>query len=306
MSSTSATLSDPITRPPTSPPSSPPTLKKQKIPEPEIISSLTVQKTLDNRIEITDEAALYCNIKNLSISFIRTIRVADNEEVADLPPNLGAFPLYEVSKYADKLPSYMALKGGLFFPMWTREAMWINFDAEDDDQFMIKMYAGGINVVSGEPAIEGTETKLRRKQAVLDGKPIQDYVVTPDQNWIDGFVKQFVAMPSGSGYSVEHQLTGSDDVGGFQIEITPSKSSCELPPGVFHIFVKTLSGKKFTLHVESDDTIEYIKSLLEDEADIPADQQRLMSAGKRLQDRKFPYPLLDELCLTLGSQQIAL
>jgi hypothetical protein len=99
--------------------------------------------------------------------------------------------------------------------MYQSEALWINFDGSYP--CAIKIAAGKINAVTGEAWKND-----------LSPHP-QDYLVVPDQPWLDGFcvgkglIRQFVAMPLGQGFTAEEQLTGKADIGGLQICVYPMK-----------------------------------------------------------------------------------
>jgi hypothetical protein len=164
---------------------------------------------------------------DLVISLERTLRTPDDGESHLLPPSLGQFPLYSVADYASKVPSHWFKTPGdnYFFPLYQREAMWIRFVGDYYHPYAIKVGAGNIDALTGK--IWDDDLEARRK---LDAKK-QNYLVAPTQLWLDGFkagkgyIKQFVAMPLGMGYTVEGQLTGSEDFGGLQFVLIRAHAS---------------------------------------------------------------------------------
>ncbi len=146
------------------------------------------------------------------ISFQRTLRIPDDGKDYPLPPGLGRFPLRHVDDFSG-VPATWKKTGGVMLPMHRLEAMWLNFDSSYP--MAVRIATGGRCAISGLPWASG-----------LTDAP-QNYVVLPEQPWLDGFrvsddvVRQFVAVPLGKGLTVEHQLTGEESWGGVQIQAFP-------------------------------------------------------------------------------------
>jgi len=188
----------------------------------------------------------------LTISFERTCRIPDDGKNYPLPGSLGHFPLKHVDDYRKRVPHEWEARGGIMLPMYQSEAMWLRFkpqivrDRRHNGQlqypFAVKVAAGKMSAVTGKE----WSNKLRKG----------DYMVTPPQQWLDGFVvdkgliKQFVAMPLGMGATVEEQLTGEAEWGGLQIEVLPMKREAferrfpKLPPPPVRPIMEGWSGRR--------------------------------------------------------------
>jgi hypothetical protein len=142
--------------------------------------------------------------EHLAISFERTLRIPDDGRTYPLPPGLGLFPVRR-------------LGDDFVIPMYQREALWIAFEGAWWKPNAVKVGIGGIDALTGDAWTEE-----------LQADP-QNYLVAPEQPWIDGInsghetIRQFVAMPLGSGTTVEGQLTGKETVGGLQLVIFEPK-----------------------------------------------------------------------------------
>lgn len=159
----------------------------------------------------------------LEIAFQRTLRIPDDDKSYPLPPGFSAFPIRHVDDYTDSVPPTWIEHGGVMMPMYQSEAMWTNFNGMWIEErqahypFAIKIATGKIDAVTGKDWANG-----------LHGNP-QDYMVSPEQPWLDGYcvekgyIRQFVAMPLGAGYTAEEQIKGKTDAGGLQVIVYPMK-----------------------------------------------------------------------------------
>ncbi|MBE2317469.1 hypothetical protein DVA67_015910 [Solirubrobacter sp. CPCC 204708] len=175
--------------------------------------------------------------ERFSVSFIRTLRIPDDGRTYPLPAGLGRFPVARIQDHRDRVPAEWREHGGVMIPMYQREALWLNFGGAHHKPNAVKVGVGKVDALTGAPFT-----------MALDGAR-QNYLVAPQQPWLDGInagdgmIRQFVAMPLGSGYTVEGQVTGEERFGGIQLVcFEPKPGRFPEPPPVTYAAAAEMAG----------------------------------------------------------------
>ncbi len=166
-------------------------------------------------VRVTDDEIRFG--EGVQICFERTLRIPDAGRTYPRPPGLERFPVFRVEDYAARVPAAWREHGGVFLPMYQREAMWISFSGRWWKPNAVKVGVGEIDALTGQAWDER-----------LTQRP-QNYVVVPDQPWLagiragDGSVRQLVPMPLGMGHAVKGQISGREEFGGLQMIVFEPK-----------------------------------------------------------------------------------
>ena len=219
---------------------------------------------------LVSDAALH-SVPPTQITLHRTLRIPDDGHDWPLPPGLGSFPLRTVASLGNRAPGEMRRRGGIALPIYQAEALWMSFDAPRWRPMAIKVGAGMVNSLNADPL----DAEIRANR--------EDYLVTPPQPWLDGFktgegtISQFVAMPLGSGVTVEGQLTGAEVIGGLQLLVAGPR------PG------------RFPTSPPRDNSRSLLRSRLHpaisgDEMAAPAMMAMGLGAGGRMTQKVYPDP----------------
>lgn len=190
---------------------------------------------------------LLINDCDLKIAFHRTLRVPKDIRVNILPVSPDRFPSQPLPAYSQKLQASKiaslinrANKPDVYFLVLLYEAMWISFSTPAGTEYKVSILTSGMNVVTGK--------NWGKRKSKYDSA--QDYILVLPQEQLDRFsvddrtiVREFVAMPIGSGYFNVEKST-ERDIGGLQIKVTPMAADMDLIYGCTQIYLETQDGEE--------------------------------------------------------------
>lgn len=159
----------------------------------------------------------------LTVSFHRTLRIPRSEREMPRLPSLGCYPVYTVEEHAQRVPRHWLDSGGAMLPMYQSEAMWLSFEPAYSIAhrafypFAVKIRAGGLDAIRGNRWTEGIH------------RWPQDFLAITDHCWLGGLhtgsrgIRQFVAMPLGSGYLPDDGVGSPNRFGRLELVAYPMR-----------------------------------------------------------------------------------
>ena len=113
------------------------------------------------------------------------------------------------------------------------------------------------------------------------GEPPEEFWFAEEEAEEEGAEEEEAAKVKGAGPPAR---CASHDQSAAQRASAAARRAALLKKASYQIFIKTLTGKTHTIHVSALFSILDVKECLQDTAGTPVDQQRLIFAGKQLED----------------------
>ncbi|AYV82807.1 MAG: hypothetical protein Hyperionvirus2_175 [Hyperionvirus sp.] len=264
-------------------------------------------KIIDNKIRVN----------GMDIGFKRTLRIPNFK--CDMHPDLGLFPIHKVGKRL-VLPMYQ--REGLWMELgplidWRHSNMAIKVGCGDkniingeDWETNVGRLNGNYCTYPGQTYLDGAFIKKDRKQQIvgtLNDNSLRFEIYVPIENHLHVYIpsqKKFVSpfeLISKSSLNDQDELiyirqkechdhnvntltTTLSDLGMRDGDMLMYKTHATVEG---NITVTTLLGKKTIVPFNRLMTVMYLKNYLEEELGIPNDQQRLIYAGKQMDEQKL-------------------
>lgn len=172
----------------------------------------------------------------------------------------------------------LRLRGGFTMP---EEAVLERDIPEDDMKVFVKTLTGKTITLDCKPSetIEDVKIRIEAKEGIPPDQQRLTYVGKQLQD--DHTLRYYTVTNESTLHLILRLRGGTFSLMAMPEEAMPKK---DMSQDDMQIFVKMLTGKTITLDSQPSDTIQNVKTKIQDREGIPPDQQRIIYSGTQLED----------------------